>query len=361
MTKLCFSQCNSLFSFAAYFETVSFFNQSNVSNAHYFWDFGDGTGSNYDNPIHKYPETGKYFVTLFSVDTNTGCSSFYEYQVSVSKYSTNTCLPSVYDSSYINMGNTCFKLIDNSSNCSADTYTYDLGIAFNVPASSSITFSGFWRTVPFNMLGRGRYYDSNFNLIREAYKTVQFNYSSSSNYNDCSANFEFITMYRNTNGERVLFRAMNKSAISYQWNIMGFGPPITSTNDTISVFYPYANNNIWIVGLNITGQQGCKDTVYHNILVKDSVETIANMNEVLIRNNEFDLFPNPNMGVFTIKTDAKNYSVEIYNTMGQQCLSLTLSQGDGTNVIDLSAEPKGIYFVKVMENEKYYLQKIVIQ
>jgi len=36
------------------------------------WDFGDGTGSNLQNPNHVYPNTGTYTVTLFISDTN-GC------------------------------------------------------------------------------------------------------------------------------------------------------------------------------------------------------------------------------------------------------------------------------------------------
>lgn len=68
-------QCSGLFSFAANFETVNFFNQSTVSNAHYFWNFDDGTGSNLKDPIHKFPETGNFFVTLFAKDTLSNCSS----------------------------------------------------------------------------------------------------------------------------------------------------------------------------------------------------------------------------------------------------------------------------------------------
>lgn len=54
--KIVSGQYNALYSFGAYFETVEFYNQSTVPNAHYFWNFGDGTGSNIHNPIHKFPE-----------------------------------------------------------------------------------------------------------------------------------------------------------------------------------------------------------------------------------------------------------------------------------------------------------------
>ncbi len=78
--------------------------------------------------------------------------------------------------------------------------------------------------------------------------------------------------------------------------------------------------------------------------------------ELSLDNAVISIYPNPSTGVFTIKTDAKNYSVEIYNMMGQ-----VIMVAENKTDIDLSAEPKGIYFVMVMENEKYYLQKIVIE
>ncbi|MBX7182781.1 MAG: hypothetical protein K1X82_11775, partial [Bacteroidia bacterium] len=37
--------CESLFTYTTNFEEVSFYNQSSISNAHYFWNFGDGTSS----------------------------------------------------------------------------------------------------------------------------------------------------------------------------------------------------------------------------------------------------------------------------------------------------------------------------
>jgi PKD repeat protein len=88
ITTSVLGQCTPLFSFAAYFNTVTFLNQSSVSHAHYFWNFGDGTGSNIANPIHTFPDDGDYLVTLFAEDTVSNCSSYYEYWVDVTKYST---------------------------------------------------------------------------------------------------------------------------------------------------------------------------------------------------------------------------------------------------------------------------------
>src|ERR1700683_502434 len=95
ITASAVGQCTTLFSFAAYFNTVTFINQSSVSNAHYFWNFGDGTGSNIVNPEHTFANNGDYLVTLFAHDTVSNCSSYYEYWVNVIKYSTDPCQPSI--------------------------------------------------------------------------------------------------------------------------------------------------------------------------------------------------------------------------------------------------------------------------
>lgn len=34
--------------------TVSFINLTTASNAHYYWDFGNGNSSNIKDPVHQY-------------------------------------------------------------------------------------------------------------------------------------------------------------------------------------------------------------------------------------------------------------------------------------------------------------------
>jgi parallel beta-helix repeat protein len=51
--------------------TVSFFDASRNSPESWEWDFGDGTGSTEQNPVHTYPESGIYTVTL-SVENEFG-------------------------------------------------------------------------------------------------------------------------------------------------------------------------------------------------------------------------------------------------------------------------------------------------
>ncbi|WP_443939567.1 PKD domain-containing protein [Pedobacter sp. MW01-1-1] len=80
---------------------VSFTDQSESNNpdfavSHWFWDFGDGTTSDEQNPTHTYEREGMYTVTL-SVKAGTGCfsdivesKSIIIYPLPVAKFKANT-------------------------------------------------------------------------------------------------------------------------------------------------------------------------------------------------------------------------------------------------------------------------------
>ncbi len=349
-------QCTSLFSFTGYFETVTFSNQSSVSNSHYFWNFGDGTGSNFENPTHKFPETGNYLVTLFSKDTISNCSSYYEYWINVTKYSTDTCQPSISDSFFINSGTLYLKIVDNSIKCNGYSSDYDCGGSLNFPPNNWIPFSG-WRTVPVRMICRGQYYDTGFVLKREAYKSSSHNYSSTHNYGDCSANFEFTVISRNTTGQRILFKAMNATATNYQWDLSGFGPPIYSSNDTISKFYPYNSNDFWDVRLIIQGSTGCHDTLWQNILARDSIMTYAGINEIKTQTS-ITVYPNPTSDQFFIEANAPDkLNVDLYDVNGRHVFSKSVRDKENINVATLD---NGIYTLTIKTANSVTNKKLVI-
>ncbi len=64
--------------------TMQFFDLSQGNPNNWVWDFGDGTISNNQNPIHKYDEEGEYMVTL-SIETDS-CESSIEMSVIVGEY-----------------------------------------------------------------------------------------------------------------------------------------------------------------------------------------------------------------------------------------------------------------------------------
>lgn len=115
---------------------------------------------------------------------------------------------------------------------------------------------------------------------------------------------------------------------------LGFDSSIL-LNDTTSSF------DIFIAAINsITG-----------------VENIANQNDNIF------IYPNPSNGKFIVKEDEAqmtNHKLEIYNVFGEKIYS-TLISSQSNNNVDISSQPKGIYFVKVQSADKVYTEKVVVQ
>ncbi len=57
-------------------EEISFINCSENTEL-FLWEFGDGTKSTEENPVHKYTEQGKYIVKLTSYGEDKGLEDFY--------------------------------------------------------------------------------------------------------------------------------------------------------------------------------------------------------------------------------------------------------------------------------------------
>ena len=75
--------------------------------------------------------------------------------------------------------------------------------------------------------------------------------------------------------------------------------------------------------------------------------------------DHFSLSPNPASYHIKVEADCIFESIELYNSTGNLILTET-STGKEQN-IDIKNFPSGIYFLKVIEPEKVYMTKIVIE
>ena len=90
---------------------------------------------------------------------------------------------------------------------------------------------------------------------------------------------------------------------------------------------------------------------------------IAEKIEELNSDELFNVFPNPNSGIFTLNfSESGNqiYSILIYNQLGQEILNEIISTTNGTNSkkIDISRFGKGIYTVVVGNGAKQLAKKV---
>ncbi len=84
--------CNALWSSSASGSTVNFQDQStsNSTITNWTWDFGDGSFSNQQNPVHAYASQGYFGVTL-SITSSQGCTDSYYDTLLVSGTCTTAC------------------------------------------------------------------------------------------------------------------------------------------------------------------------------------------------------------------------------------------------------------------------------
>ena len=80
-----------------------------------------------------------------------------------------------------------------------------------------------------------------------------------------------------------------------------------------------------------------------------------NVNELVAGN--MDIYPNPSKGVFTLEIGEGNWQVAVYDVTGR-CVLQNQMESEGT--IDLSANEKGVYFVKATDGQREYTKKIVV-
>jgi hypothetical protein len=356
--------CTALYSYGANFTNVHFFNQSNVSNAHYYWSFGDGTGANLKNPIHEFTESGTYLVTLYVFDTTSGCTSYYDQWLSIVKSFTDACAPSITDSLFTIDGNKYYvKIKDNSFNCNSYNPTYyNVGNFSSGPIDNSFGL-GYYKG---NFISTAYYFDNSFPK-RAAVKTTPNYMDRSKNYQPCSANFEMLQISEDVNGQRILFKAMNKTALSYDWTIPGFGDPLRSTNDTISVYYggnPYSTlpNFAHDAILAVKEQNGCRDSLRQFVVVKSKNSTYVSISKINNETLNVSVYPNPVKNKLNLEFEPNKLKLDkltITNTLGQ--IVFTLNEPQAKEEIDLSFLDCGLYFVKVQNKEGEKVMKILIE
>jgi len=80
---------------------------------------------------------------------------------------------------------------------------------------------------------------------------------------------------------------------------------------------------------------------------------------------EFNVFPNPNNGLFTLTANSnqpKTYIMNVRNMVGQTVMSEALNvNGNATRQVDLTSFDKGVYFVTLENGEERLVKKVVVK
>lgn len=101
---------------------------------------------------------------------------------------------------------------------------------------------------------------------------------------------------------------------------------------------------------------------YNPITVEDAYFRIFDLDNLSLNTNSnliSNIFPNPTTGSFTINSRTKINTIEVYDIVGKQVMSVT-SKND-TERIQLINCPAGVYFVKLTSDNGAVVKKLIIQ
>jgi len=129
-----------------------------------------------------------------------------------------------------------------------------------------------------------------------------------------------------------------------------------------------------VTGINTAG---CRGSVFYTQVVEickseAEIEISSGQNTVSSRkmttiddplneNKLFSVYPNPNTGEFNIRVNSisETTRVEIYNGQGELTLANKIT--NEISAITLNENPKGIYIVRVIENDKVLKQEKIVR
>ncbi len=226
---------------------VQFTDQS-INASNWFWNFGDGSTSTQQNPVHIYTVSGSYTVTLITTDS-VGCSSFFSFPDPI------TINPNPAAQAQVSPVAGCLPLtsVFTNSSTGSSTYTWNFGNGI----TSGATDTSYTYTIP------GIYYPY-LVAITSFGCTDTFVYApgiavSGLPSPDFTANF-------NSNCAPATVAFINNSTSllnpSYSWN---FGNGQTSTQVTPSVVYNLPG--VYQVSLIVSNAGGCSDTIIKPVTI----------------------------------------------------------------------------------------------
>ena len=101
---------------------------------------------------------------------------------------------------------------------------------------------------------------------------------------------------------------------------------------------------------------GCADTASAQLFV----DLCAGIEDYSI-NSLVSIFPNPNNGIFFIKSELDIFSVQVVNILGEQVYSSGIRTFNSKTSVDLSKQMNGVYFLQVKTEKGNATKKIIIQ
>jgi len=136
----------------------------------------------------------------------------------------------------------------------------------------------------------------------------------------------------------------SSAATGNQWYLNG-----SVISNATSQDYTVTQNGSYTV--EVTNSNGCSTISAAYVITTVTVEKLHD-------DNTFIIAPNPSNGIFRIKTSInQNFRIRIFNALGQIIYHSEIFNPE----IDLSNQPKGVYFIEFKSNDKCFNKKLILQ
>ena len=208
---------------------------------------------------------------------------------------------------------------------------------------------------PLNMIWLGNYYFS----FKHSYSQTNLQYSDSlivKISTDCGNTWtRILATAEDGTGNFATREPVNSSffpALPEDW--CGANSLSSCYTLDISQFSNNPNVQIMFESVRITG---------NNLFIDDiKMEAFVGIeNQPQTSKLAFDIFPNPCKGIFTISLEntGESCNLEIYNAQGQIIRQIQ-ANSKSNQALDLSGQPKGLYFVKMTGNSSPETKKLIL-
>lgn len=341
--------------------TISFTSMSTgtFASTSYTWNFGDGSSAVGPTGFHTYSAPGVYSVTLLA-NTGSLCSSTRTRTLNVTGCHelanfTHTIFPN---------GLVQFKDISQNPGSAKDYFwNFGDGIYSTLKNPSHSYFNAGIYNVSL------RISDSLLNYCMDS--LIQ---TISVTGIPCSANPGF-TLTQTTAPQYwslVPSYPWNVTAASWAW---GDG----SSSNSLYASHAYSAAGTYTICLSVTVSCGTSATYCSPYYIHKSGDTnpqpiyinvsapglSTGLGNNTLQSLLFDVFPNPNTGVFSLKfkdLPKEGVSLLIYDLLGKELRHEEwLNPDESLKTIYLPDAGAGIYFIKVISGNKVFIRKIVIQ
>ncbi len=324
---------------------IKFMNQSSSSsNMQFYWNFGDGKSSNLRNPTHVYSNQGSYTVCLTIKDTTTkcldsACRSFTLTANCDSGFNYTSRLDTLYYYYNGNAPNVKWNFGNGKTSTSKNgTHIYGKLGVFNVclktycPSDSSEKCL----TITLGKLPCKAKFTKSLDTTQK-FKLFLINNST----------YTSTTTYKWSFGDGGTSTLRNPT---HKYNSFGkYFVCLTITDSTCSSYYCDT------IGMDSTGKLLKADGFGMEV-----IEGTTKINKITHR--DFNIYPNPaNTKVFIAWDNGNaNYTnLEIINVQGQICFSQQIDVGSKNLEINLEGIAKGLYLIKLSNNNGYSLARVI--